>query len=244
MTGDLLELKVTGGGDLPDGTTLTMDGRLAALTVDTGSGITFPDKETWNLLSRGNPPDWIDGQEVTVSLKFPANTAPTASDGTVTAEEDTAYAFDASDFNFSDFDGNALASVKITTLETAGVLALDGDDVELNDVISRSDIDADKLTYTPAADANGAGHDSFGFKVNDGTADSADAYTMTVDVTAVDDAPTAEDNTVTTDEDTDYTFNLSDFNFADVDEGDFLSLVEITSLETNGELKLRGAAVE
>ena len=41
---------------------------------------------------------------------------------------------------------------------------------------------------------------------------------MTVDVTAVNDAPTASDtdNTVTTNEDTDHTFAASEFGFTDV----------------------------
>lgn len=42
---------------------------------------------------------------------------------TVTTNENTAYTFSASDFNFSDTDtSDTLASVKITTLESAGEL--------------------------------------------------------------------------------------------------------------------------
>ena len=44
---------------------------------------------------------------------------------------------------------------------------------------------------------------------------------MTVNVTAVNDAPTAADNAVTTNEDTDHTFSASEFGFTDVD-GDSL----------------------
>ena len=42
------------------------------------------------------------------------------------------------------------------------------------------------LTFTPARDAHGDAYTTFTFKVNDGTDDSASAYTMTIDVT---DAP-------------------------------------------------------
>ena len=42
------------------------------------------------------------------------------------------------------------------------------------------------LTFTPARDAHGDAYTTFTFKVNDGTVDSASAYTMTIDVT---DAP-------------------------------------------------------
>ena len=115
------------------------------------------------------------------------NVAPTASDRTVTTPEDTAYAFTAGDFNFA--DGNpddTLASVKITALETAGDLELDGTDVTLNQVIQKADIDAGNLVFTPAAGASGAGYATFMFRVSDGTAESAADYTMTIDVTAAD----------------------------------------------------------
>src|SRR5207244_7705805 len=58
---------------------------------------------------------------------------------------------------------------------------------------------APNLTYTPAANYNGA--DSFTFKANDGTVDSS-AATVSLTVTAVNDAPVAADQAVTTAEDT------------------------------------------
>ena len=68
-----------------------------------------------------------------------ANAAPTAADNTVTTDEDTAYAFAATDFGFSDADtDDELVSVKITTLETVGALALDGTDVEPDEVIPKA----------------------------------------------------------------------------------------------------------
>ncbi|MDL1983033.1 MAG: DUF4347 domain-containing protein, partial [Deltaproteobacteria bacterium] len=137
-----------------------------------------------------------------------ANDAPTAANNTVTTNENTTYTFSASDFNFTDIDGDTLASVKITSLETAGSLQLSGGDVTLNQVITKADIDAGNLKFVPVADANGTDYDSFEFTVNDGTFDSLTAYTMTVDVTAVNDAPVGlptitgtvtEDQTLTAD---------------------------------------------
>ena len=116
-----------------------------------------------------------------------ANTAPTAAHNTVTTAEDRAYTFTAVDFGFMDADaGAALASVKIVTVPGAGTLALDGTAVMAADVVTEAQIDADMLTFTPARDAHGAPYTTFTFKVNDGTDDSASAYTMTIDVT---DAP-------------------------------------------------------
>ncbi len=111
------------------------------------------------------------------------NTLPVASDNTVTTNMDTSYTFDAGDFNFTDTDaGDALVSVKVTELESAGALALDGTDVTLDQVITKADIDAGKLTFTPAANASGDPYASFKFKVNDGKGESASAYIMTIDV--------------------------------------------------------------
>ena len=106
-----------------------------------------------------------------------ANTPPTTA-------EDRAYAFSAADFGFMDADaGAALASVKIVTLPALGTLALDGTAVTANDDVAKADIDDDKLTFTPVAGASSTtGYASFTFKVNDGTDDSASAYTMTIDV--------------------------------------------------------------
>ena len=122
-----------------------------------------------------------------------ANTAPTGSDKTVTTNEDTAHAFSVTDFNFSDTDtGDALASVKIVTPPASGkgALALDGTAVTAGEAVTKAEIEENKLVYTPPEHENGAGYASFTFKVSDGGLESTSAYTMTIDVTAVDDAAT------------------------------------------------------
>ena len=57
---------------------------------------------------------------------------------------------------------------------------------------------------------------------------------MTINVTAVNDVPTTSNGTVSTNEDTAYTFEAGDFGFADVDPGDALASVKITRLPTSG----------
>ena len=64
---------------------------------------------------------------------------------------------------------------------------------------SLSTITGAGVTYTPSADYNGA--DSFTFKANDGTADSNTA-TVSITVTAVNNAPVADAQSVSTAEDT------------------------------------------
>ncbi|MEJ1412778.1 MAG: hypothetical protein RPU90_04265 [Candidatus Sedimenticola sp. (ex Thyasira tokunagai)] len=118
------------------------------------------------------------------------NNAPTGSSNIVSTTEDNAYIFSAADFGYSDQDGDVLASIKITALESAGDLTLNGGAINQNQVITKADIDAGLLLFTPATNANGVSYDSFGFSVNDGTEDSVATYTITIDVTAVNDAPT------------------------------------------------------
>lgn len=69
------------------------------------------------------------------------------------------------------------------------------------------------------------------------------AGTTTVAITAVNDAPTASNRVVTTDEDTPRVLSVADFGFADVDMGDSLKAVQITSGPTAGSLMLGNAAV-
>ncbi|MCP3951881.1 MAG: DUF4347 domain-containing protein, partial [Desulfobacterales bacterium] len=54
--------------------------------------------------------------------------------------------------------------------------------------------------------------------------------------------PTAADNTISTHEDTTYTFAANDFGYSDAD-GDAMVSIEITTLETVGALQLSGADV-
>ena len=79
-------------------------------------------------------------------------------------------------------------------------------------MIKAKHIDAGLLTFAPAANANGTAI-QFRLQRQRRNADSASTYTMTVDVTAQNDLPTAGSNTVTTNEDTSYTFAAGgDFN--------------------------------
>ena len=117
------------------------------------------------------------------------NSAPTASNGSVTTDEDTAHTFAAVEFNFADSDaGDALASVTVVTLPAAGALELNGTAVMADQSVLVAGIG--DLVFTPEANANGMGYASFTFKVSDGTEKSALAYIMTVNVTAVNDPAT------------------------------------------------------
>ena len=113
----------------------------------------------------------------------------------VTLDEDASHALAAADF--SDDDTLEGTGVRILTLPGRGSLTLDGAShgapavsVTANQLVSRTDIAAGKLKYTPARNGNGNGYASLTFKVNDGTSDSTDTFTMIINVTPVNDAAT------------------------------------------------------
>ncbi|WP_326540719.1 cadherin domain-containing protein, partial [Pseudorhodoferax sp.] len=97
------------------------------------------------------------------------------------------------------------------------------------------------VTYANTSNDPSTATRTVSFTVNDGTANSA-AATRDVGLTAVNDAPTGTDKTVTAQEDGFYTFSAADFGFSDVD-GDTLQAVRITTLPGVGSLTLGGVAV-
>ena len=143
---------------------------------------TLPAALNWDSATTVNNPNV--GDKISVSLTQ-GNRPPTSADKTVETDEDTAYTFAATDFAFDDddTDDTALVSVKIVTLpdQNHGALALSNTAVTANQVIAAANIG--NLVFTPVADWNGSA--SFTFTVNDGEGDSADTYTMTVNVDSV-----------------------------------------------------------
>ena len=157
------------------------------------------------------------------------NDAPAGADRTVTVLEDASYTFTTADFGFSDpsdSPASALLAVKITTLPGAGALRLDGAAVSAGDFVSATDIAAGKLRFAPAANANGAGYAGFSFQVRDngGTANGgvdldATPNTITIDVTAVNDAPEIAINTLIIAEGATVTLDNTMLHATDVESG-------------------------
>ena len=138
---------------------------------------------------------------VAVPTEAQTNTAPTAMDGAVTLLENSEHSFTAAEFNFSDTDsGAALASVTVVETPALGALfisatslfAQDGSEVSANTSVTKAAIDAGRFKFDPPDHAHGSPYTTFTFKVSDGTDESAATYTMTLNVTGVNDPPTGE----------------------------------------------------
>ena len=143
------------------------------------------------------------------------NDAPTALDNSITTNEDTNHVFSTGEFNFSDDDNSgSLNKIKITSLEDNGALQYyNGStwvDVTENQEITAADITSGYLRFKPDANENGNYYTSFEFQVSDGTAYSSSSSTMTINVTPVNDAPVAANNTGTILEDGTLTVNDGD----------------------------------
>ncbi|PWK96754.1 putative Ig domain-containing protein [Pantoea allii] len=166
----------------------------------------------------------------------PVNDAPVIGNTAVskTLNEDTAQGFTAADFGFTDADsGDVLQSITVVTAPAAGQLFVDADGdgrfgsgdtlVTAGAVVSAADIA--RLTFRPADNASGPGYASFRWTVSDGSLSSANTGTLTLNVTPVNDAPTAgiiANQTLT--EGNRFSLVLANGTFNDVDTGDILTL--------------------
>ncbi len=217
----------------------TEDGR-PTIEPFSGTGVSTPNFAAFSVLSDEIPPEaLIPDDGIPDEEEPPANVAPTSDDNSVVTDEDTDYTFSITDFVFSDADGDSFDHITIVDLPLEGKLVFNGIDVGAGDEIPADDIGL--LVFTPDPDENGNDYATFNFTVNDGTNDS-ELQTISIDVNPINDPPTSEDNEVTTDEDTFYTFDVSDFAYNDI-EGDAMDHITITELPVNGTLTLNGVNV-
>ena len=131
---------------------------------------------------------FTDTASVSVTVT-PVNDPPTAVNDAVSTNEDTSAAFNVV-ANDTDVDGDALTPIS-TGGSPVGSVSINGNGT---------------IQYTPPADY--AGSDSFSYTVSDGHGGTASA-TVSVTVVAVNDAPTADPKSATTDYGTAVTVTLS-----------------------------------
>jgi hypothetical protein len=166
----------------------------------------------------------LDSNTATVSIQITAavaNTAPVASNGAVSAIEDTA---SAGTLTATDADGNPL-TYRIITNGTKGTVTV-------------TNASTGAFTYAPGANLNGA--DSFTFRANDGTVDS-NLATVSVTIAAVNDPPVANADTTTIPFNTAVAIAVL-ANDVDPDQ-DALSVASVTQAPAHGTAAITGTTI-
>jgi len=143
----------------------------------------------------------------TAAAGVPANNPPVAQDDAASTNEDTAVTVNVL-ANDTDADAGDTLAVSNLTQPSHGTAVLNADQT---------------VTYTPAADFNGA--DAFAYTATDGKA-SSNVATVTITVAPVNDPPTAQDDAASTVEETAVTINVL-ANDSDPD-GDTLAVAALT----------------
>lgn len=134
--------------------------------------------------------DTVNGLTLSSTVSALNNSAPVATDTSVTLSEDTPYTFSLVDFGFSDSDtGDSLHTLKITQLPALGQLLLNGNAVTQNMEITQDQLTQGALTYTAATNDFGQNYSQFSVQVSDGTVFSDNSATVTLSVNAINDAP-------------------------------------------------------
>ncbi|WP_305818454.1 retention module-containing protein [Photobacterium leiognathi] len=224
VDGDKLTVKEINGTSLTGGEqTVVVDNGKIVIAHD--GGMTFVPSDNYH----GDvtvPYTITDGDKTatsTVTIHVtPVNDAPVANPDSFTTDEDTSITVDLIK-NDSDVDGD-----KLTVKEINGTSLTGGEQTVVVDngkiVIGHDG----GMTFVPNKDYNGTV--DVNYTITDG--DKSASSTATIHVTPVNDAPVANPDSVTTDEDTSITVDLIE-NDSDVD-GDKLTVKEINGTPLTG----------
>jgi len=157
---------------------------------------------------------------VTITINA-ANDTPVAASGSLRINEDTAAS---AHLLGADVDGDSL-TYSIVSNGSSGTASI-------------TNAATGAFTYTP--DANATGTDTFTYKVNDGTVDSS-AATVTVTINAINDAPSAVNDTAVTAVNTQLVVAANKLTSNDTDvDGDTVYATSVSN-GSNGSLSIDGA---
>ena len=225
VDGDTLTIKSVQGSDAahPSVVTDAAGKVLGAVALDASGNVIFTPAANinGNVSFNYTITDGHGGEataKVTVNV-VPVNDAPTATPVTLAAvDEDHSVTFTKAQLlaTASDADGDSLAVVNVQLASGSGTLVANGNDT---------------WTFTPVANWNGP--ISFTYGVSDGKVIVSNTASGTI--TAVNDAPTAVNSTVTGAEDSPVTLAWSTFGVSDIDSSS-LGIV-FTALPANGSIQ-------
>ncbi|MBW4680306.1 MAG: tandem-95 repeat protein [Microcoleus vaginatus WJT46-NPBG5] len=244
----LTKIKITA---LPAQGNLTLNGVSVATNqeiavADLGS-LTFTPNPNFNgTLSLGwNGFDGTSYSANTAQINLtvnPINDLPVVSTVSKIGSAGIAIAFASADFQtaFGDLDNDSLSKIQITSLPGNGSLTLNGVAVTANQEIETAALAS--LAFTPNAGFSGV--ITFGWNGFDGTAYATAGANVSLAVDVINTAPTLVNIAKVGNENADIAFTTADFTsqFIDADNNP-LALVKITSLPSNGTLKLSGISV-
>ena len=168
--------------------------------------------------------------EADYTMTIDVDDIPVGANDTVLTNEDVNLIFATEDFTFTNTIG-AFNGISIISVETTGDLEYNGVDVTAMDCP-----DVTLLVFKPVANENGDAYATFGFKVKDDLGEySTDTYTMTINVTAVNDAPTVANEIPDGNAEggVAYSYEVPENTFADIDAGDVLTYTASLSDDSN-----------
>ena len=205
-----------GEGDLTVIDFVDLDPAFGTLTIEADGEYLFTPAVDWNGSTSTTYTVANGGHEKDGNILItvtPINVAPVANDDTVTVDEDTATDVTSGLLaNDTDFDAD--------TLVVSAVSNASGGNVQ---VVS------DVVTFTPDADDCGTGAGSFDYDISDGNG-GTDTGHVTVDVTCLNDAPVAVDDTASGTEDTPASIDPADLLTNDTDvDGDTLVVTAVSN---------------
>lgn len=231
-TVETIEITMSENVVVADGTVVSLAGVPYGTLTGVGNLLTvtpYPGNEVASELGtfvfsipEGSVTDLVGNELTTLEATLiVVNVAPVAEDDAYTTPEDVELVVAAPGVLENDVDRSALTA-ELVDAPVNGTLSLNADG---------------SFTYLP--DENWFGTDSFTYRAFDGT-DYSEMAVVTITVTSVNDAPVADDDSYTTDEDTVLTVAAPGVlvNDSDVD-GDELSVTLKTNV-TNGVLVLNG----
>ncbi len=173
-----------------------------AITVDNSGNKLYWANPFGNTLMRTNLDDGLDVESFITTTLYPVAIAfPTIPPVPVT-REDTEFTFTIDDFALPEINMTLFENIKIIMDVDKGILYLDenlnteidaGEDVEVDDVITKEELDNGKLKFKPAENESGSPYASYRYKWYNGTQYSDSTYVMEIYVDEVNDASVLSD---------------------------------------------------